>query len=96
VKITRRSEWRSVAGDLETSSRAAKNAVAGLVFAKVLTGPLHRATRTFELAAFGDAAEIDRDLFKRNYDDYEDPSDAEIDAKQPSWELFRDGCPMRQ
>ena len=67
--------------------------LAGSVFAKVLTSPLQRAARTCELAGFGAVAEVDRYLVEWNYGDYEGLRTAEIHAKRPDWELFRDGCP---
>jgi probable phosphoglycerate mutase len=45
------------------------------------------------LAGFGAVAEIDPDLVEWNYGDYEGLHTAEIRAKRPGWELFRDGCP---
>jgi probable phosphoglycerate mutase len=45
------------------------------------------------LAGFGAEAEVDRDLLEWNYGDYEGLRTAEIHAKRPGWELFRDGCP---
>lgn len=62
-------------------------------FAKVFTSPLRRAARTCELAGFGAQAEIDRDLLEWNYGEYEGLRTAQIRAKRPGWELFRDGCP---
>ena len=85
--------------DLPLTERGERNAVrlgerlAGLVFAKVLTSPLQRATRTCELAGFGDVAQVDRDLVEWNYGDYEGLRTTEIHAKRPDWQLFRDGCP---
>jgi probable phosphoglycerate mutase len=85
--------------DLPLNERGERNALrlrerlAGSVFAKVLTSPLQRAVRTCELAGFGAAAEIDRDLVEWNYGDYEGLRTAEIRAKRPDWQLFRDGCP---
>ena len=85
--------------DLPLSERGERNAarlgerLAGSVFAKVLTSPLQRATRTCELAGFGAAAQVDRDLVEWNYGDYEGLRTAEIHAKRPDWQLFRDGCP---
>ena len=38
-------------------------------------------------------AEIDHDLVEWNYGEYEGLRTAEIHAKRPGWELFRDGCP---
>jgi len=85
--------------DLPLSERGERNAarlgerLAGSVFAKVLTSPLQRATRTCELAGFGAVAQVDRDLVEWNYGDYEGLRTAEIHAKRPDWQLFRDGCP---
>ena len=85
--------------DLPLTRRGEQNAVAlgerlaGLNFRTVLTSPLQRASRTCELAGFGEVAEIDRDLLEWNYGDYEGLRTAEIRAKRPDWDLFRDGCP---
>jgi probable phosphoglycerate mutase len=85
--------------DLPLTARGERNAVrlgerlAGSIFVKVLTSPLQRATRTCELAGFGTVAELDRDLVEWNYGDYEGLRTAEIHAKRPDWQLFRDGCP---
>ena len=85
--------------DLPLTQRGERNALrlgkrlAGLVFAKVSTSPLQRAVRTCELAGFGAAAEVDPDLVEWNYGDYEGLRTAEIHAKRPDWQLFRDGCP---
>ncbi len=65
----------------------------GLTFAKVFTSPLQRATRTCALAGYGAVAEIDPDLVEWDYGEYEGLTGAEIRAKRPRWQLFRDGCP---
>lgn len=65
----------------------------GLMFAKVFTSPLQRARHTCELAGFGAVAEIDPDLVEWNYGEYEGLTSAQVHAKQPDWQLFRDGCP---
>ena len=65
----------------------------GLDLARVFTSPLQRAYRTCELAGFGAMAEVDRDLVEWDYGQYEGLRTAEILAKRPDWELFRDGCP---
>lgn len=65
----------------------------GLQFAKVFTSPLQRATTTCKLAGFGDVAVTDPDLVEWNYGDYEGLRTAEIHARRPDWNLFRDGCP---
>src|SRR5436190_20525217 len=85
--------------DLPLTEQGERNAVrlrarlAGIVFAKILTSPLQRAKRTCELAGFGAIAEVDPDLVEWNYGDYEGVRTADIRAKRPDWELFRDGCP---
>ena len=77
----------------ERNARRLRERLAGLIFAKVFTSPLQRAARTCELAGFGTVAESDRDLVEWNYGDYEGLRTAEIHAKRPDWQLFRDGCP---
>jgi probable phosphoglycerate mutase len=80
--------------DLPLTKRGERNAarlgerLAGAVFAKVLTSPSQRAARTCELAGFGGAAEVDRDLVEWNYGDYEGLRTSEIHAKRPDWQLF--------
>ena len=65
----------------------------GKSFARVITSPLQRASRTCELAGFGAVAEIDNDLLEWNYGRYEGRTSADIHAERPGWDLFRDGCP---
>jgi len=65
----------------------------GIEFTRVFTSPLQRAKRTCELAGFGARAEIDHDLVEWDYGDYEGLSTADIRAKRPDWDLFRDGFP---
>ena len=85
--------------DLPLTERGERNArklgkrLAGLAFAKVLTSPLKRAAHTCELAGFGAVAETDPNLVEWNYGDYEGLKTAQILAKRPEWQLFRDGCP---
>jgi broad specificity phosphatase PhoE len=77
----------------EQNARALGGRLNGLSFVKVFTSPLQRAWRTCELAGFGAAAEVDRDLVEWNYGQYEGRRTAEIHAERPDWQLFRDGCP---
>ncbi|HUA66807.1 MAG TPA: histidine phosphatase family protein [Alphaproteobacteria bacterium] len=85
--------------DLPLTEQGRQNAVklgirlGGLQFARVFTSPLQRAALTCQLAGFGDVAVTDPDLMEWNYGDYEGLRSAEIHARRPDWELFRDGCP---
>jgi probable phosphoglycerate mutase len=64
-----------------------------MTFSKVFTSPLQRAARTCELAGFGTVAEVDPDLAEWDYGQYEGLRSAEILARRPDWQLFRDGAP---
>jgi broad specificity phosphatase PhoE len=75
------------------NARALGERLAGLKFGKVFTSPLKRARRTCELAGFGAVAEVDRNLVEWDYGQYEGLTSAEIHARHPDWQLFRDGCP---
>jgi len=77
----------------EANARTLAAPLSGMTFALVLTSPLARATRTCELAGFGDAAIPDPDLVEWNYGDYEGKRTADILMANPGWKLFRDGCP---
>jgi broad specificity phosphatase PhoE len=77
----------------EQNARSLGQRLKGMVFAVVFTSPLQRASRTCELAGFGDRAEVDRDLVEWNYGQYEGRRTAEIHQERPDWQLFRDGCP---
>ena len=77
----------------ERNARRLADRLKGITFAKVFTSPLQRATRTCELAGFGTLAEADPDLVEWNYGQYEGLRSAEILAKRPDWQLFRDGAP---
>src|SRR6266849_5678848 len=85
--------------DLPLTERGERNArrlcerLTGLVFSKVFTSPLQRATRTCELAGFGATAEVDPNLVEWNYGDYEGLRTVRIHAERPDLQLFRDGCP---
>ena len=77
----------------ENNARGLGERLKGIEFAKVFTSPLQRARRTCELAGFGASAEVDNDLVEWNYGEYEGLRSAEIRAKRPGWDLFRDGAP---
>jgi probable phosphoglycerate mutase len=80
-------------GPGENNARRLGQRLTGLKFARVFTSPLQRAVRTCELAGFGQAAEVDRDLVEWDYGEYEGLRGSEIRAKRPDWQLFRDGAP---
>jgi broad specificity phosphatase PhoE len=77
----------------ERNGRALGTRLRGLAFAKVVTSPLQRTSKTCELAGFGSAAELDPDLMEWDYGHYEGRRTVEILAERPDWQLFRDGCP---
>lgn len=64
-----------------------------VAFNRVFTSPLQRARRTCTLAGFGAVATVDDELVEWNYGTYEGETTAEIHAKRPGWDLFRNGCP---
>jgi broad specificity phosphatase PhoE len=66
--------------------------LAGHRFEQVLTSPLSRARETARLAGFPDA-EPSELLLEFDYGEYDGLTRAEIRARQPGWDLFRDGCP---
>lgn len=77
----------------EENARKLGKRLRGMVFAKVWSSPLQRASRTCELAGFGEVAAKDPDLVEWDYGEYEGLTTGEILAKNPNWQLFRDGCP---
>ena len=85
--------------DLPLTPQGEKNAqrlgdrLRGMDFVKVLTSPLQRARKTCALAGFGSVAEVENDLVEWDYGEYEGLRSAEIRAKRPDWQLFRDGAP---
>ena len=62
-------------------------------FALVLSSPLQRARETCELAGLGDRMELEPDLMEWDYGEYEGITSKEIKRTDPSWMVFRDGCP---
>ena len=85
--------------DLPLTSAGERNArqlgqrLKGLRCAAVFTSPLQRAVRTCRLAGFGSMAKVDSDLVEWDYGQFDGLRSAEILAKYPNWDLFRDGCP---
>ena len=77
----------------EEEARKVGRRLAGKTFAKVWTSPSIRARRTCELAGFGSVAQVDADLPEWDYGDFEGLRSDEIHAKNPAWDIFRDGAP---
>jgi broad specificity phosphatase PhoE len=77
----------------ERDARRLGEHLRGWPVARIFTSPLSRARRTCELAGFGAMADVEPDLVEWNYGEYEGLTTAEIRAKRPEWQLFRDGCP---
>jgi probable phosphoglycerate mutase len=76
----------------ERQGRALAPRLAGRDFALVVSSPAQRARRTAELAGFADVT-VDEDLREYDYGDFEGLTTPEIQARQPGWDLWRDGCP---
>jgi probable phosphoglycerate mutase len=77
----------------EEQARALRPKLEGIEFALVLCSPLTRARETCELAGFGDVAEVTDDLVEWDYGEYEGLTTPHIREANPSWSLWRDGCP---
>ena len=59
----------------------------------MFTSPLQRARTDMRFGWIRGRRRSRRDLVEWNYGDYEGLRTAEIHAKRPDWQLFRDGCP---
>ena len=75
----------------EADGHRLKARLAGLTFEHLFTSPLSRARRTAELAGFTPV--VDPDLLEWHYGEFEGLKSAEITARRPGWNLFRDGAP---
>ncbi len=82
---------------LTDPGRAAARALAGRLrrwrFERVLVSPLRRARETCELCGLGEMAEQRDELHEWDYGQYEGLTTAQIQARRPDWNLWRDGCP---
>lgn len=76
----------------EAEARALRTRLAGIEFDAVFSSPLQRAIRTAVIAGFPDPRQTPL-LREFDYGEYEGATSQEIHARNPGWELFRDGCP---
>jgi broad specificity phosphatase PhoE len=67
--------------------------LAGDHFSLVLCSPMLRARETCRLAGFTKAAQLCEDLKEWDYGEYEGLTTPQIRETNPSWNLWRDGCP---
>jgi len=65
----------------------------GADWAVVLSSPMRRALDTCRLAGLAGRVIVDEDLREWDYGDYEGLTTTAIHARDPSWSLWRDGCP---
>ena len=85
--------------DLPLTGAGRENAAAlgrrlhGRRFSLVLTSPLQRAVDTCRLAGYGDAAQVEPNLYEWNYGDYEGRTTTDIQKERPGWSLWTDGVP---
>jgi probable phosphoglycerate mutase len=77
----------------EDEARRMRPAFQNIEFARVLTSPLQRARRTYELSGINRTAETDPDLAEWDYGAYEGLRSVDVRESRPDWDLFRDGCP---
>jgi len=80
------------AGEAEAATLASR--LAGIHFDQVYSSPRQRAQRTCELAGLAAGMLIESDLAEWDYGAYEGLRAEEIRAKQPDWNIYRDGCPL--
>jgi broad specificity phosphatase PhoE len=83
----------ALTGTGRRQAEATGRRLAGVAWSLVLCSPMGRAIDTCRLAGLGDAAVIDDDLMEWDYGDYEGLTTTTILARDPSWSLWRDGCP---
>lgn len=76
-------------GELQAASL--QGPLSSMVWDRVLCSPLGRVRRTAELAGFREL-EIVPDLIEFDCGNYEGLTAAEIRAKRPGWDFWRDGC----
>ncbi|MEU8072275.1 histidine phosphatase family protein [Micromonospora sp. NPDC049151] len=78
--------------DGERQAAALAPLLAGRRFARVLSSPRRRATRTAALAGLTVDA-VEPDLAEWNYGEYEGRTTADIQRERPGWSIWTDGGP---
>jgi probable phosphoglycerate mutase len=78
----------------EAEARTLPGRLAGIHFDQVYSSPRQRAQRTCELAGLASRMMIEPDLAEWDYGAYEGLRAEEIRARQPDWNIYRDGCPQ--
>jgi probable phosphoglycerate mutase len=74
-------------------AEAAGMRLAGTAWSLVLCSPMRRAAETCLLAGVADRAVVDDDLREWDYGEYEGLTTDQILERDPSWSLWRHGCP---
>lgn len=81
----------TAAGELEARNVGAR--LRETPFSHVFSSPRNRALRTATLSELLMTPVIDDDLREWDYGEFEGLRSSEILARQPQWNVFRDGCP---
>lgn len=77
----------------QAQSKALAPFLASIEFAHVETSSLQRAKQTCNAAGLNTAAKESKELIEWDYGIYEGQYSASVYKKDPSWNIFRDGCP---
>ena len=77
----------------ERQTRRLGERLRSVSFTHVFTCPRQRAHQTYTLSGLKPATEIELDLARWEYGDYEGRRYVDIRQERVDWNLFRDGCP---
>ncbi len=75
------------------AARSLAATLAGQEFGLVLVSPSLRARETCELAGLAASSVQNADLLEWDYGDYDGLTTAQIEAREPGWNQWVDGCP---